>query len=82
MEGTHQQREPANTEERLIVRGRELRRHYGAGEALVRAIDGIDLDVVSGQTVAIVGPSGCGKSTLLHVLGATGPAVVGRAVAR
>ena len=32
-------------------------------------MDGVDLDVAAGETVAIMGPSGCGKSTLLHLLG-------------
>jgi putative ABC transport system ATP-binding protein len=32
-------------------------------------LDGVDLDVAAGETVAIMGPSGCGKSTLLHLLG-------------
>jgi len=46
-----------------------LRKEYGKGEGLVRAVDGVDLDVAAGETVAIMGPSGCGKSTLLHLLG-------------
>jgi putative ABC transport system ATP-binding protein len=46
-----------------------LRKDYGKGEGLVRAVDGVDLDIGAGETVAIMGPSGCGKSTLLHLLG-------------
>ena len=43
-------------------------KHYGRGEALVRAVDEFDLVVWVGETVAVTGPSGCGKSTLLHLL--------------
>jgi ABC-type lipoprotein export system ATPase subunit len=35
----------------------------------VRALDAVELNVASGETVAVMGPSGCGKSTLLHLLG-------------
>jgi putative ABC transport system ATP-binding protein len=57
------------TADAALVRARGLRKDYGSGEGLVRAVDGIDLDVQTGQTVAVMGPSGCGKSTLLHLLG-------------
>ena len=58
-----------STGEGSVLRARELRRDYGKGEALVRAVDGVSLDVAAGETVAVMGPSGCGKSTLLHLLG-------------
>ncbi|GLW64513.1 ABC transporter ATP-binding protein [Actinomadura rubrobrunea] len=53
-----------------ILRASRLRKHYGTGTGLVRAVDEVDLDVASGEAVGIIGPSGCGKSTLLHLLGA------------
>jgi putative ABC transport system ATP-binding protein len=52
-----------------VLRARGVRKEYGTGEGLVRAVDGVDLDIGAGETVAVMGPSGCGKSTLLHLLG-------------
>jgi ABC-type lipoprotein export system ATPase subunit len=59
----------SNTDDRVVLRARGLRKHYGQGEGQVRAVDGVDLDVGLGESVAVMGPSGCGKSTLLHLLG-------------
>jgi len=52
-----------------VLRTIALRKEFGKGEALVRAVDEVDLDVAPAETVAVMGPSGCGKSTLLHILG-------------
>ncbi len=60
----------SDTKDGFVLRARGLRKEYGKGEGLVRAVDGVDLEVDRGETLAVMGPSGCGKSTLLHLLGA------------
>lgn len=52
-----------------ILSTNNLTKYYGAEPLLVKAIDGISLEIEQGSFTAIVGTSGSGKSTLLHMLG-------------
>lgn len=52
---------------RSAVRAHNVRKSYDEGAIAV--LNGVDLEIEAGQTVALCGPSGCGKSTLLHLIG-------------
>src|SRR2546427_4694592 len=51
------------------VRLEELRKHYKRGSEIIRALDGVTLDIDKGEFVAVVGRSGSGKTTMLDLIG-------------
>ncbi|QDV74488.1 ABC transporter ATP-binding protein [Botrimarina mediterranea] len=51
----------------LVASG--IRKSYGSGDAIVRAVAGVDITLRAGEIVAVMGASGSGKTTLLHLLG-------------
>ncbi|MDQ0089709.1 putative ABC transport system ATP-binding protein [Paenibacillus anaericanus] len=61
-----------------ILQIQDLKKYYGQGDHIVKALDGISLTVEKGEFVAIVGTSGSGKSTLLHMLGGLDRATEGK----
>jgi oligopeptide/dipeptide ABC transporter ATP-binding protein len=64
-----------------LIEVKDLRIHFFTDEGVVRAVDGVDLTVKRGETLALVGESGCGKSVacraLLHIVHSPGRIVSG-----
>ncbi|MGF0031860.1 ABC transporter ATP-binding protein [Bariatricus sp. SGI.154] len=52
-----------------ILKATGLKKYYGNGDTMVKALDGVDLEIERGKFTAIIGTSGSGKSTLLNMLG-------------
>src|SRR5437867_8193077 len=52
----------------LAVSCRDVRKHFGEGEARIEALRGVDFNVNFGEMSFLVGPSGCGKTTLISVV--------------
>lgn len=53
----------------IVVKTENLKKYYGLEDNIIRAVDGIDLEIQFGEFIAIVGSSGSGKSTLLNLIG-------------
>ena len=47
---------------------RDIHKTYHLGGETIRALDGVSLDIDSGEFISIIGPSGSCKSTLMHIL--------------
>ncbi|MCM8813025.1 MAG: ABC transporter ATP-binding protein [Candidatus Omnitrophica bacterium] len=54
----------------ILISGRNLQRHYRRGSEIVRALDGVDIEVRRGESLCVVGQSGSGKTTLINLLSA------------
>lgn len=52
----------------VAIRSEQLCRHYRMGETLIRAVDGVSLEVHAGEFVALLGSSGSGKSSMLNLI--------------
>jgi len=52
----------------VAIRSENLCRHYRMGESIIRAVDGVSVDIHSGEFVALLGSSGSGKSSILNLI--------------
>ncbi|MFO7870026.1 MAG: ABC transporter ATP-binding protein [Kiritimatiellia bacterium] len=53
----------------IVIRALGVKRYYGEGENLTKALDGVSLNIYRGEYLSIMGPSGSGKSTLFNMIG-------------
>jgi putative ABC transport system ATP-binding protein len=52
-----------------LIHTRDLAKHYQVGDNVIRALDGVSVDIARGESLAVMGPSGSGKSTFMNVVG-------------
>ncbi len=71
MEATLDKESPAATVDKteIVIRAIDVKRHYGSGDSVTRALDGVTVDIFRGEYLSIMGPSGSGKTTLFNMIG-------------
>lgn len=52
-----------------VITIRQITKHYQLGTVIIKALNGVDIDIRRNEYVALMGPSGSGKSTLMNILG-------------
>jgi len=71
--------EQAPTQQRgVIIRTRNLEKHYQIGEVVTKALRGIDVELYRGEFICVMGPSGSGKSTFFNMVGGLDSPTSGR----
>ena len=64
----------------MIAQMQGVKKNFGKGETLVKALDGVDFEIEKGEFVAVLGASGSGKSTFLNLLGGLDKATEGTVI--
>jgi len=64
----------------ILVKVKNLTKIYGRGELAFKALEGINLEISTGDFAAVVGPSGSGKTTLLNMIGALDKPTLGEII--
>ncbi|HEY6768365.1 MAG TPA: ABC transporter ATP-binding protein [Candidatus Sulfotelmatobacter sp.] len=58
----------SNTNGEVAIRAEDLHRHYAMGESVIRAVNGVSIEIPAGEFVALLGSSGSGKSSILNLI--------------
>ena len=64
----------------LAIRSEDVCRHYRMGDTIIRAVDGVSLEVPAGEFVALLGSSGSGKSSMLNLIAGLDTPTTGRVI--